>query len=273
MSQQGGSARRVGERSYWQHIPDVFAAMGPPLRPAPSVVAQVRAAIDGRTRHVLLLGVTPELASLGERLVAVDRQPAMVERHWSGDDDHRRVLIGDWRSLPLADASIDSVIGDGCLSVLPSSERAGLLRELQRVLRPGGRLVLRLFCAPESIETPSDVHAAAMQGGDANFWAFRWRWMMAIAASHPGYDLPVHAAWQAFDAIVDRAALAQATGWQRALIDTMDRYRDSSDMYCFAPMASVLAGVPAGFDNVRLVATQGYELAERCPLLVAERGV
>ncbi|WP_326557491.1 class I SAM-dependent methyltransferase [Micromonospora sp. NBC_01796] len=50
------------------------------------------------------------------------------------------LLLGDARNLPLADASVDAVFAAGLLTHLPDSE-AGL-RELARITRPGGRLVL-----------------------------------------------------------------------------------------------------------------------------------
>jgi SAM-dependent methyltransferase len=42
--------------------------------------------------------------------------------------------------LPLADASVDACTGHSFLYLV--SDRAGVLREVRRVLRPGGRLVL-----------------------------------------------------------------------------------------------------------------------------------
>ena len=246
--------------------------MGPPLRPPPAVAAAVGAQIAGCDDRVLLLGVTPELAALGRRLVAVDRHRGMIERHWAGDRDDRRVIVADWRNLPLSEAGVDAVVGDGCLTVLPSGEHRRVFAEIARVLRPGGRFVMRLFAAPENPETVAAVCADAMRGSIPNFWAFRWRCMMAAAAQCAGHDLPVVAGWRAFAAEVpDRDACARAAGWSRALVDTMDRYRDASDVYCFAPAAAVCASLPDDFVGVRLVATEGYDLAERCPLLVAER--
>jgi ubiquinone/menaquinone biosynthesis C-methylase UbiE len=52
-----------------------------------------------------------------------------------------RFAVGDARSLPFADASFDLVHSDA----LPqdADERARVVRELARVLRPGGRLVVQ----------------------------------------------------------------------------------------------------------------------------------
>jgi SAM-dependent methyltransferase len=50
------------------------------------------------------------------------------------------VRRGDAENLPVDDASVDTVISNGVLNLVPDKERA--LREIYRVLRPGGRLLL-----------------------------------------------------------------------------------------------------------------------------------
>jgi len=48
------------------------------------------------------------------------------------------VLEGDATNLPLDDDTIDVVISNGVLNLVPEKERA--FAEIARVLRPGGRL-------------------------------------------------------------------------------------------------------------------------------------
>ena len=49
---------------------------------------------------VLLLGVTPELAVIPRRTVAVDWSERMIAVAWPGDCDSRHAVLGDWRALP-----------------------------------------------------------------------------------------------------------------------------------------------------------------------------
>jgi SAM-dependent methyltransferase len=79
----------------------------------------------GRTGTVIGLDVTPEMLT-----VAGDRAGAASAG----------LVLADARQLPLADAAVDAVFAAGLLMHLPDT-RAGL-RELARVTRPGGRLVL-----------------------------------------------------------------------------------------------------------------------------------
>jgi arsenite methyltransferase len=80
----------------------------------------------------------------GGRAIGVEMTTEMLERCRSSITEsglqHVEVRQGDAEHLPIADDSIDAVISNGVLSLVPNKERA--LREISRVLRPGGRLLL-----------------------------------------------------------------------------------------------------------------------------------
>jgi SAM-dependent methyltransferase len=87
--------------------------------------------------------VVPLRRRAGE-VVGIDVSPRLVEtagrRHPA-----LTTLMADVRALPLADSSFDAVISNSTLDHLASLEEvSAALRELYRVLRPGGRLVLTL---------------------------------------------------------------------------------------------------------------------------------
>ena len=67
------------------------------------------------------------------------------------------VKLGDATALPLPDASLDAVISNGVLNLVPEKDKA--LAEIWRVLRPGGRLQLGdiVLDAPLSAEARGDV--------------------------------------------------------------------------------------------------------------------
>jgi SAM-dependent methyltransferase len=76
------------------------------------------------------------------RAIGIDMTAEMRERARAGARHcglaQVEVLFGDATSLPLADASVDVVISNGVLNLVPEKDRA--FREIARVLRPGGRL-------------------------------------------------------------------------------------------------------------------------------------
>jgi ubiquinone/menaquinone biosynthesis C-methylase UbiE len=73
---------------------------------------------------------------LGVRVTAVDQSERMVEltSAWGID-----TIVGDVQDLPLPDATFDCAVAAWMLFHVPDLDQG--LRELRRVLRPGGRLV------------------------------------------------------------------------------------------------------------------------------------
>ncbi|MGW3156780.1 class I SAM-dependent methyltransferase [Streptomyces sp. NPDC001089] len=74
-------------------------------------------------------------------VIGVDLTPAMLTAAVrAGRDRVGRLLLADVAALPLRSASLDAVFGAGLIAHLPNPEAN--LRELARVVRPGGTLAL-----------------------------------------------------------------------------------------------------------------------------------
>jgi len=192
----------------------------------------------------------------------VDRDRSMVDALFTPRAD-RRAVVGDWLGMPLPAASMDLAIGDGAASLLGyPSDYATFAAELARVVRPGGRVVLRLFAmtVPETLET---VRAAL--GTIGSFDALKWRIAMAMAIQSPARSVAVAVIREAFDRIVpDRAVLAARTGWRREVIDHIDIYRDSPARYSFPTVDEVSAAFAPHLVEISR-RFPAYELGERCP--------
>ncbi|ATW53020.1 class I SAM-dependent methyltransferase [Streptomyces peucetius] len=90
----------------------------------------------GRALEPLRSAVGPAGTVLG-----VDLTPEMLRAaRLAGRDRSGRLLLADVGRLPLRTGALDAVFGAGLISHLP--EPAENLRELARVVRPGGRLAL-----------------------------------------------------------------------------------------------------------------------------------
>ncbi|RUW45779.1 class I SAM-dependent methyltransferase [Mesorhizobium sp. M00.F.Ca.ET.151.01.1.1] len=255
---------------HWNAIRGHWKLLGPPLRPPAEAVETYHRELDLSEAHVVLLGVTPELAGLGATMMAVDESSDMIAGIWPGDTASRKAVKGDWLDLPVSDASVDAVIGDGCLSVLGlSTARRALFAAIARVLRPDGRAGLRLFAGPETPDDPAAVQALALSGGVSTFHELKWRVAMTATGRAPDHAIPVRTIAERFDALFpDRQELSARTGWDLPVIATIDVYRNSTAIYSFAPPAQLVAEAEAFFNDVRIAPTGGYGLAERCPLLV-----
>lgn len=253
-----------------------WATIRPPLRPDAGIAAVVAALLDAvgardDARPTLLLGVTPELAAVPRRLVAVDWSRAMIDAAWPGDASQRHVVIGDWKRMPLADASVAAAIGDGVLSMLSlPTEQPLLFAQLRRVVQPGGRTIVRCFATPDPCEDVVAVRDAAFAGG-LDFHAFKQRFNMAVSVADRQPNISSARLFDRFEAVFpDRVALSRASGWSPATIAEIDAYRGSRYVHCYPSRATLLSLVPGWARDALFVETAGYPLAERCPLLVVD---
>jgi len=238
----------------------------PPLCPTPAVIAAMHAAIGDPAGPILLLGVTPAIIAAFDDLVVVDWSAAA--RDAVGE---ARPVDGDWLDPPLERRLFAAALGDGSLNCLAGDDHARLFATLGRLLASGGRAAIRCYVAPDLCETADQVLADVLARRSEGFAAFKWRLAMTLA-SEDRPDVPVAAIKQSFDALVpDRDALAAATGWPRAAIDDVDAYQASALAYSFPTRRRLLDRARRFFADAALVETDGYDLAERCPLLVLRR--
>jgi SAM-dependent methyltransferase len=78
------------------------------------------------------------------RVIGVDMTPAMLERARrnaeKGGYENVEFREGRLESLPLGDASVDAVTSNCVVNLVP--DKAAVFRQVARVLKPGGRLVI-----------------------------------------------------------------------------------------------------------------------------------
>jgi len=241
------------------------------LRPCAADVENFRQALDSDPGRCLLLGVTPELAELSPTLTAIDNSAAMIAALWTSRKIGKAALQGDWLALPFPKGSFDTILGDGCLTLLSYPVQYGrFFEQLSRVILPGGRILLRLFVSPEQKESRELVCHEALSGKMKGFHAFKWRLSMAIASESADHNLSVAETCSAFDRLIpDRKLLASATGWHAEDIDTIDFYRGSEARYSYPTLSQVRKTLHPSLKEIGLI--QGtYELAECCPILMLE---
>ncbi|MCX4681544.1 class I SAM-dependent methyltransferase [Streptomyces sp. NBC_01433] len=90
----------------------------------------------------------PALAAAGYRVLAIDRHPGMLEAARRHTGPRTVCVEADVTSLPLGDRRASLVVCHGVLHNLHHRDAlATALRELYRVLLPGGTLSLNLFTA------------------------------------------------------------------------------------------------------------------------------
>ncbi len=185
-----------------------------------------------------MLGLTPEIVACdwpaGVKLSAVDHSPAMIEQLWppaKGPADSS-VILADWCAMPIESGTIDLVAGDGCyvLQTWPDGY-AALTREVCRVLRPGGRYVIRVFLRPDVAESVADIADAFSAGSIGSVHAIKLRLLAAVhGINGVGSRLDdVWRAWKNMPALPQ--ALAGQRGWTPEEIVGIESYAGMDARY------------------------------------------
>lgn len=263
---------------HWNEHARQWSLIGPPLRPVDEDIAVLAQELGAWQKQsgiaaprALLCGVTPEIARMrwprGTHLVAVDHSLPMIAGVWPAGETPGSAVCGDWMRLPLADASRDVLIGDGCFSIFTGREcYRALATELRRVAAPGAFLLMRYFIRPEKAEAVRDVVDDLWQKRIGNFHVFKWRLAMAL---HGTLEEGVRLAdiWNAWHAAApEPAKLADHLGWPHAVVNTIHNYRGVDTRYSFPTLAEARA-LTGDFEEVA-IHVPCYELGERCPTLV-----
>ena len=124
--------------------------------------------------------LTLPAAEAAEKVWAVDISAKMCDylatKARSAGHENVESVIASAVSLPLVTESVDVVVSNYCLHHLPHEEKLTALRELHRVLRPGGRCVLADMMFTVGLADPRDRHLikdkvrAMLAKGPAGVW-------------------------------------------------------------------------------------------------------
>lgn len=139
---------------------DRFSGVGNPLR-----VGTIRAGsvvLDHACGAGMDLLLAARLTGPQGRAIGVDLTPAMRScairaAAQAGLIDRVMLHEGTFEDLPMADASVDYVLSNGVLNLAPDKPR--VIREVARVLRPGGELFLADVVLDRELAPPVRANA------------------------------------------------------------------------------------------------------------------
>jgi SAM-dependent methyltransferase len=101
-----------------------------------------------------------ELLSLGYQVIGAERSPTLA-RAAAASSQAMPVVLADAAALPFPDQSTDLVVA--CMSLLDMDDFQGAVREIGRVLRPGGKLCMAVVHPFISAQDERTMHAAPFQ--------------------------------------------------------------------------------------------------------------
>lgn len=257
---------------HWDKHAKQWDLIGAPLRPSPQDVNTIQSGILDDSKPVLVLGITPELTRAFPRIVAIDKNPAMLNKLWTSDPEQGTAICEDWLTFSPNGLQFGAVVGDGCFTVLGSGEAAErLIKHLNSILDPGTDLRFRLFVRPESTWSKGELHRLIKaREAPKSFHAFKWMIAMHLASFGKGV-VSVRAILQFFnDEWGSRNEVSRATGWSLEAINTIDAYGGSSDIYWFPTINEFMEIMSCHLESPVLSSSTGYELCEQCPVLVAK---
>jgi ubiquinone/menaquinone biosynthesis C-methylase UbiE len=113
------------------------------------------AELVGPGGKVLGIDISPGMLAVAQQKLSLKPLPSPVE-----------LLVGDARQLPYEDGSCDAVYSSFTLELFPDDDMATVLREVRRVLRPGGR-----FGVVSMATVPAGSHPSVLEG--AYVWMHR----------------------------------------------------------------------------------------------------
>jgi SAM-dependent methyltransferase len=266
---------------YWTLLARSYVLARPPLLPSAEDIHAMEEALAehfgtgaGGIR-ALMLGVTPAIAGMnwppGANVTAADASIDMIRAQWPNEPSGRRALTATWTALPLRSASCDVVVGDGSLNCLPHPGPAAMaVREVARVLRPGGLFLHRCYVRHDPSETPQQIVDELAQGRISTFPEIKFRLLLALQRStHEGLAVrDVYEFWRSLD--FDWNSFAHVPGWEQELVATMANYKDSPTVYAFPDLAEWRRLFVTCFHEVSL-RPASYRCGNQCPLFVLRR--
>ena len=230
----------------WDEIHKTFDLWSPPLRPSPEVVAKFSELTYG-AQSAILLGCTKELAHIVPNTITIDKNAVAISS-WHGN-----AFYTDWFNLTF---HADVVIGDGSLVCVDKHRWVELI---ELCLQKSKKVVLRVYEAP----TNGVYRGGRTEGHWANFHCLKWALAMLMAQQRSGM-VRVAEVYSEFHKAFDKEELLRVTGWRREVVDTLELYKNSEDVYTFLTEAQIKSVFP----SCQRVEQLGYPFAEHCPFYI-----
>jgi len=134
------------------------------------------------------------------------------------------------------------------------------IESLRNVLRRNGLLIMRFFVQKDEPEQPGEIFRDILEDRIGSFHVMKWRLAMSLQES-ASEGVRVDDIWKVWD----EAGIT--TDWPAEAVNTIDTYKGSDHRLIFASLHEIGELLSTSFVEVAY-SEPGYELGERCPILV-----
>ena len=259
-------------KDHWKEYQHRWHLLEAPLRPNSEVVEAIVAVVGERLSNVLLLGVTPELVDAFPNLTAVDKSEEMIAALWQSQKITQNVRHANWLDMDAAFGEYSAIVGDCSINVLQSySQIETLLAIVNERLADGGVFACRVFERPAEPITEENLRCVIDNGTHGNFHAFKWQIAMSLAEESSGAVQAVEILDRFNRLFPQRVELARRTGWDIDVVNTIDVYKNSGIALLFPNRKEFDSLFMRSFGKFEWRSCGSYDLAQRCPIFVADR--
>lgn len=265
--------------THWDKQARQWSLLGPPLKPSQVDIHKCSSWINEKILShknpitVLILGVTPELVNIAwpinTTILAIDNSLLMLNSVLPKDTPNFKplALAGNWLQIPLKNASVDMVIGDGCYSLLAEKDYKIMTKEIWRVLKPSGIFIMRFFSRPEKTESFEAIQNDIISNKINTFHSFKFRLAMSLHnALQQGVCLKnIWDNWNIHFKKMIQGCMHQLQ-WTDEVIGTIDIYKDTDVFYTFPTLQEIRRALCEKF-NEQDIFVPDYHFGERYPTL------
>lgn len=249
-------------QTHWAGHSQIWSKMSPPLTPAREVISVITNLIPSN-QHIVLLGVTPQIANAYSNVTAIDSSVSMIKNIWPGDTDTQHAINDNWLNIDLPVEYTNYIVGDCSLNQLEyPTDVSCVLNRIINWLRPNGRFVSRMFTRYNKPITVDRLIAESKQP-TVSWDAFRRLLPMYIAEQEGSCMRSIRMLEVFNELFPNRTSLP----WPPELTSSLDIYQGSDTVFWIPTREEILATIPNTASDVRFIDVGSYDLADACPIL------
>jgi hypothetical protein len=250
----------------WPKHSTNWGKLGPPLKPANTVIDKYKELVpNGR---IMMLGVTPEIYSAFDNILAVDHNLNMITNVWLGDTDTKKAIVDDWITYETTE-KFDGIVGDIALTLMGDKDTiTNFTNKSFNWLNSNGVMAQRIFHSP-TVKLPYEYLVLLTTSlAPINWHAYKWLLHIYLATSTKSQRIKQSAVRDLFNQICpDRNILSQITGWHIDTINTIDFYENATQEVTVLSKDDWLDTIPVDAVDVEFVYTEGYDICNLFPIL------